>query len=108
MGPSPENGPGAPGRHAPSRVGGRDRRERATAGHAGRRPPRLSCCTAWPGLRAGRASVDGIAAPRLSRADLRTLLAEISNWGRWGADDERGTLNLLTPARTLAAARLVR
>ncbi len=22
---------------------------------------------------------------------------EIKNWGRWGADDQRGALNLLTP-----------
>lgn len=33
---------------------------------------------------------------------------QVRNWGRWGADDERGTLNLLTPARTAAAATLVR
>ena len=32
----------------------------------------------------------------------------LSNWGRWGADDERGTLNLLTPARIASAARLAR
>ncbi|MET0727608.1 MAG: cyclase family protein [Acidimicrobiales bacterium] len=32
---------------------------------------------------------------------------EIKNWGRWGADDQRGALNLLTPERTAAAARLV-
>jgi kynurenine formamidase len=32
----------------------------------------------------------------------------MSNWGRWGADDERGTLNLLTPERVRAAAGLVR
>jgi kynurenine formamidase len=32
----------------------------------------------------------------------------VSNWGRWGADDERGTLNYLTAERTAAAARLVR
>jgi kynurenine formamidase len=31
-----------------------------------------------------------------------------SNWGRWGAEDERGTLNLVTPERILAAVRLVR
>jgi kynurenine formamidase len=29
--------------------------------------------------------------------------AERSNWGRWGADDERGTLNLLTPERVSQA-----
>lgn len=33
---------------------------------------------------------------------------ELSNWGRWGADDEMGALNLITPARRRAAAALVR
>src|SRR4051812_10104690 len=33
---------------------------------------------------------------------------ELSNWGRWGKDDERGTLNLITPAKRKAAAALVR
>ena len=32
----------------------------------------------------------------------------LSNWGRWGPDDERGTLNLITPAKRLQAAGLVR
>ena len=32
----------------------------------------------------------------------------LSNWGRWGPDDERGTLNLITAAKRLQAARLVR
>jgi len=31
-----------------------------------------------------------------------------SNWGRWGATDERGTLNLLTPAIVQGAAGLVK
>ncbi|HXG03250.1 MAG TPA: cyclase family protein, partial [Candidatus Binatia bacterium] len=30
-----------------------------------------------------------------------------SNWGRWGADDELGTVNLITPAKRRQAARLV-
>ncbi len=30
------------------------------------------------------------------------------NWGRWGDDDERGTLNFVTPDRIVAAAQLVR
>jgi len=29
-----------------------------------------------------------------------------TNWGRWGADDERGTLNFLTPERVLAATQV--
>jgi kynurenine formamidase len=32
----------------------------------------------------------------------------LSNWGRWGVEDERGTLNLITPAKRLQAAQLVR
>ena len=27
----------------------------------------------------------------------------LSNWGRWGADDERGTLNLVTAERVATA-----
>jgi kynurenine formamidase len=41
-------------------------------------------------------------------ADLEQLAARVSNWGRWGADDQRGTLNLITPIavqRGTAAAR---
>src|SRR4051812_27352210 len=34
--------------------------------------------------------------------------AVVSNWGRWGDDDERGTLNLLTAAQVARAAALVR
>lgn len=44
----------------------------------------------------------------LTLTDVRALGAELSNWGRWGADDERGTLNLITPERVRAAAALVR
>lgn len=40
--------------------------------------------------------------------DVRALGAQVSNWGRWGPDDERGTTNLITPAKVAAAARLVR
>ena len=32
---------------------------------------------------------------------------ELSNWGRWGPDDQRGTLNLITPEKTRQAAALV-
>jgi kynurenine formamidase len=32
----------------------------------------------------------------------------LSNWGRWGPDDELGTLNFVTPAKRIAAAQLVR
>ena len=35
-------------------------------------------------------------------------LKSLSNWGRWGPDDQLGTLNLVTPAQRVAAAALVR
>jgi kynurenine formamidase len=36
------------------------------------------------------------------------LFESVKNWGRWGPDDELGTLNLITPARVRDAAALVR
>jgi hypothetical protein len=33
---------------------------------------------------------------------------ELSNWGRWGKDDERGALNLVTPQKTRDAIRTVK
>jgi kynurenine formamidase len=34
--------------------------------------------------------------------------SRLSNWGRWGPEDQRGTLNLITPEHLVAAARLIR
>src|SRR5690349_24848454 len=43
----------------------------------------------------------------ISREGFDQLFASVSNWGRWGKDDQRGTLNLMTPDRVLAAKGLV-
>lgn len=43
-----------------------------------------------------------------TEGDLDALFEEVKNWGRWGWDDEKGTLNHATPARTLRAISLVR
>ena len=45
---------------------------------------------------------------RLSAEQFERLFGELSSWGRWGADDERGALHHLTPERVAAAAALVR
>ncbi len=39
---------------------------------------------------------------------IAAAAARVSNWGRWGADDVRGTMNLLGPDERRAAAALVR
>lgn len=39
---------------------------------------------------------------------LRELSARVSNWGRWGTDDERGTLNLVTSDAVQRGAAAVR
>jgi kynurenine formamidase len=41
-------------------------------------------------------------------ADIENALPLLSNWKRWGADDQLGTLNLITPAMRIAAAQSVR
>jgi hypothetical protein len=40
--------------------------------------------------------------------DFSTLAKRLSNWGRWGKDDQIGTLNLITPEKRRQAAALVR
>ena len=40
--------------------------------------------------------------------EFEEIFEAVKNWGRWGPDDERGTLNYLTPACVRAAAALVR
>jgi kynurenine formamidase len=57
---------------------------------------RLAAACAALGLAAAAAAEE--ARPDPARAD---------NWGRWGADDERGAANLITPERIVEAARLV-
>jgi kynurenine formamidase len=42
----------------------------------------------------------------VSADEFRQLFDRVSNWGRWGPDDEQGTLNYMTPERVAAAARL--
>jgi len=45
---------------------------------------------------------------KMTKADVDALIAELSNWGRWGEDDQLGALNLITPEKRKAAAALVR
>jgi kynurenine formamidase len=44
----------------------------------------------------------------MSIETVRALAKKLRNWGRWGATDELGTVNFITPAKIKAAASLVR
>ncbi|MCH2336553.1 MAG: cyclase family protein [Pseudomonadales bacterium] len=48
------------------------------------------------------------APPPMDHAEFTQTLDEISNWGRWGDDDELGTLNTITPTVRAQAASLVK
>ena len=41
-------------------------------------------------------------------AEVKELAAQVRNWGRWGPDDEIGTLNLITDDAVRAAAAEIR
>jgi kynurenine formamidase len=43
----------------------------------------------------------------LTKPQFDEMFKKVSNWGRWGKDDQLGTLNLITPARRREAAALV-
>ncbi len=45
---------------------------------------------------------------KVTKDDITRWMTELSNWGRWGKDDQRGTLNLITPAKRKQAVTLVR
>jgi len=44
----------------------------------------------------------------ISKDEFHALFARLKNWGRWGEDDQRGALNLITPENRRRAAALVR
>ncbi len=55
------------------------------------------------------AQSQGNARPTLaSEEDFRRAMKELSNWGRWGADDELGAANLITPAKRKQAFALAK
>jgi len=47
-------------------------------------------------------------ATTLTESDVIKMISSLSNWGRWGKDDELGTINLITPEKRKRAAALVR
>ena len=46
--------------------------------------------------------------PEMPQSDFEAMVEELSNWGRWGREDQIGALNLITPEKRLQAAKLVK
>src|SRR5690349_22942653 len=65
----------------------------------------LGIAAALPGDAASQGSPSR---PLVSEAQFEAWQTQLSNWGRWGKDDELGTLNLVTPAKRMAALALVK
>ena len=48
------------------------------------------------------------AKPTVTKEQYYRWVKEQNNWGRWGKEDEIGTINLITPAHVARASQLVR
>ncbi len=59
----------------------------------------------WPAVRAQQAPASH---QPVKKAQIEQWKKELSNWGRWGADDQLGALNLITAAKRKQAAGLVK
>ena len=46
--------------------------------------------------------------PEMPQSEFEAMVEELSNWGRWGREDQIGALNLITPKKRLQAANLVK
>ena len=68
----------------------------------------LACDCCPPGGFFAEAVPAAAAAAAMDDAELQALFDTVQTWGRWGPDDERGTLNHITGAQVVAAAGLVR
>ena len=53
-------------------------------------------------------SQSGATRPTVTPAEYERWKKDLSNWGRWGKDDQIGALNLITPAKRKQAATLVK
>src|ERR1700704_898982 len=60
------------------------------------------------GLPAGKLASQSASTHVVTGAEYERWKKDLSNWGRWGKDDEIGALNLITPEKRKQAAGLVK
>ncbi len=65
----------------------------------------LAIATVWAATVCGQTAP--VPPPR-NLQEFDRMFTELSNWGRWGKDDQLGTINLVTPEKTRQAAALVK
>jgi kynurenine formamidase len=73
--------------------------------------PRAVSALLLVALAAGKTSSQGTAptpAHTVTEAEYERWKKDLSNWGRWGKDDQIGALNLITPSKRRQAAALVK
>src|SRR5438445_7471591 len=88
---------------------GTEKREGIMRALAFRRASIVVCSLGLAAALAGDAASQGSSSrPLVSEAQYEAWQTELSNWGRWGKDDQLGTLNLITPAKRRAAMALVK
>src|SRR5688572_30757934 len=68
----------------------------------------IGLAAAVAGPTVAQSAPQGAAPKTVTRADFERWKKELSNWGRWGKDDQIGALNLITPAKRRQAAALVK
>src|SRR5690349_12043286 len=64
--------------------------------------------TAGRALGALLAAATLMAQQRVGEAEFDRWMRELSNWGKWGKSDQKGTANLITPAKVREAAAQVK
>jgi kynurenine formamidase len=45
---------------------------------------------------------------KVTMAEFDKIFEQVKNWGKWGPDDQLGTVNYITPEKVVEAAKLVR
>src|SRR5262245_37477924 len=60
------------------------------------------------GLTAQQLSSQTVPPQAVTAAQYESWKKDLSNWGRWGKDDQIGAINLITPAKRKEAAALVK
>ena len=69
---------------------------------------RLCILTTFIHVGCAGSDAQGESGEEVTKEQYDRWMTELSNWGRWGDDDQLGALNLITPAKRIQAAGLVR